>query len=359
MAKSASAPAVSEAPAPIPVAAHTRAAPSLSKGSAAPQPGMDTTVIMWDNDTQGHKDPGSPGASAAEEAMDGGDKPKEKASTPPGNAEPKVEEASEDKPTPKTAAERRADTFDRLAAERRHRDLETALKAEQGERAKEREQRESLEKRLKEGPLKSRVEALGLDADELLERLLKKDPELEGLAKAAAKEDPTIAELRAEMKAMRDELNGYKKAAGDSSVAESVALIREQTKELDIPVTRAERGYELVLRTAHEMWLAGGRTGRMADHVPEAAKRAEVYFREQRPELAELADRAARGAKGDDKGKGEAKEPGGTIGRRASARPEVKTRSIWHGRNPLTDRSEVDQDIKREYGLEDKDPTED
>lgn len=371
MSKSAAAPA---APAPaspaapvapvVPVAAHTRTAPASTVAARGASQASEAKVIEWDNDSAGPK---SPGERAAEEALDD-DKPKAIPSKAPGNSDdkPKVEDKAkdvkeDDAPKPRTPAERRADAFDRLAAERKHRELENALKAQQGETAKERQQREALEKTAKEGPLGELLKLRGIGTDELLEMLLKKDPALEGApAKAAAKEDPTIAELRETVKKLQARLDAQDETVAQSSVQRSVAQIQEMTKELDIPVTHAMGGYELVLRTAHELWLAGGKTGAMADFVPDAATRAEAYFRQEKPGLAKLAD-AARAAKADDKGaddKGGAKESAGTIGRRAAARPDTKTRSPWEGKNALTDRDEVDRALKLEFGFKDRDPDE-
>lgn len=349
------APVPATEPAPsVPVQAHTRAAP----GSVTPTPPAAGKVILWDNDAQGER--------MDAPADEGAAKPAELPGTPPAKVDNKPTDdktkdpAAKDEPGKPTPAERRAATFDRLGAERRHRELETALKAEQGTRAAKEAELAKLLKTAKEGTLGELLALRGIPADDALELLLKKDPSLEGApAAGAVKDDPRLGQLMDIVKGLRDRIDGYERAAGESNVAQSIAQIEAMTKELDIPVTRAvENGHELVLRTAHELWVTGGRAGKVADFVPDAAARAEAFFREKRPALAALADKA-KGAKdpkeADDRGK-DAGAP--SIGRRAAARPDANTKSVWSGRNPMTDRNEVDAQIKAELGIKDKDPDE-
>jgi hypothetical protein len=353
-AKSAAAPEAAPAPAPIPVAAHTRGSPAkaIASGPAAPE----VNVILWDNETQGHRHADTPGARAADDALPGREKTEEIPGKAPAKETPKPEtpEPEAEAPKTKTAAEKRSEAFDRLAAERRVRELEGALKKEQTDRGAERDEAAKLAKAVKDGTLAEFFALRGIGQDEALEMLLRKDPALEGVPpKGAPKADPALAELLSKVNGLEAKLAKYEQAEGDAKLAQTYQLIETQTKDLDIPVTRAvENGYELVLRTAHELFLASGRNGKMADYLPDAAARAEAHFRETKPGLAALAD-AAKG--GTPKPKTEAADPPtGSIGRRGSARPDVKTKSVWDGKHPIHDRAEIDEQIKREFGFVDK-----
>lgn len=364
MAKSAPAPAPEGAAPTVTVQTHTRSAPAPKGDAPAPAApaARQAKVIMWDNDAQGHRDPATPGEQAAAEAT--GDAPAKAeggeadgAKTAPVVKPKEGEEGGEGAPAkPPTAGEKRAALFDKLEAQRQKLQLETALKAKDTEHAQLLERFTALEGSLKGANLGKLLELAGVSEDDALEALMRKDPAALARAPKGDKpqEDPRLAELVATVKALKEKLDGYERQGTESKVAQALAQVEEMSKDIDIPVTRAvENGFELVLRTAHELWQASGQAGKVGDYVPDAAARAEAYFREKRPALAALADQA-RGGRPKPKDEGGGGAAAG-IGRRAAARPDAKEKSVWSGKNLLADRSEVDEQIKREAGLIDKD----
>lgn len=384
MAKSGSAPApaASAAPAaPAPAApAPAASAPASSRGDAGPaqvQSRGEPLVIQWNNDTQdapasgiqdapvvdspGEKPPGSDGAAAgsakgekdddqaAGAEGDGRDAPK------PGKAQPSV-------------ADRRERALDALDSERRARQLETRLQAEQTGRAADREQLQTLERAVKTGTLGDLLAARGISPDEALELLLQGGdaiaPTGKGPPAKLSPEQQRIADLEAQVADLAKGRKTEKETAEAQQITRALTETETITKDLDIPVTRAvEGGFELVLRTAWELWAADGKTGQIADYMPDAADRAEKHFRKERPRLAELADRARKASKQDAGNDGAAAAgasddvaPAASIGRRAGGGPAPKAKTFWQrdASGNLPSREEIDDQIKRELNLRDK-----
>lgn len=309
-----------QAPAPT-TAVATKSSPATPTPSihsarfAAPAPqstgqdrgSLDVKVVKWNNGSRGgfsapadaKVDPVDPNkgtegnagevkvepAKSAEEAENGTSEVGE-LTHPPKDGEPPK----------KTSVEKRRDALAALESERKLREIETAAK-------KDREALAALQKQLEDGkkaPLRDRLAALGIDRDDLLERLLKKDKDLEPVEAnpAAGKESPELQALRDEIKELREQLKADKGSEEQQGVARAVAGIAEQLKDADLPLTHSGvtvtmkdgavmNGHMLTLQVAHQMWLDSGKSGHPRDFVERAGNNVEAHLRGKFPKLAE------------------------------------------------------------------------
>jgi hypothetical protein len=349
MSKGSAAPApAASAPAPAASAQAPASAPSGVYAKGAP------LVIEWNNDAQDGPQSGVNDAHVIDPETG---KPEVVEPAKEEKAEP--EETTEPKAAKPTNSERRRETLRALESEQKARKLEEALKTEQGERSKATAEAAKLRAAIKEGTLGDLLQERGMSAEEALEALLIGGDKAKPSKPAPKPEEAAIEELRAELKALKDERAADRKALEDSqkengvrAEKEAIAAIQDMTKELDLPVTRAvDNGHQLILATAHQMWLNEGKTGQIADYVPDAAKAAESYWRKEKPGLAALADRATNGGNANAR-----PEAPPSVSRRNGSRPDAKPKSLWARGNDgqMPSREEIDAQIKRELAFVDK-----
>lgn len=208
-----------------------------------------------------------------------------------------------DKPA---AAPKRSAALANLEAERKTRELEAAVKKLQDENA-ELGKQTTVVKALKEGSVVARMKALGLsksEQEELLEKLLVKDPELTADAPdkpaTAAKKSPEVEALEAKVAELTKRLDERDGNEGDAQVKRAVATIAEDLKDEDLPMTHSEvpvtigdklvTPYHLALQVANQMWLDSGKNGHPRDYIKQAGQNVEAHLREKYPKVAERID---------------------------------------------------------------------
>lgn len=201
------------------------------------------------------------------------------------NETPAAEETeTEEKPaeTEKPAAEptkptSRRDILANLGAERAKRSLEQQLKTEREARAEAERRADDATKMLKDGDLLSFARARGLTSDQAIDLLM--NPK----AEAAKPEKPTPA---ADTQT-NDRLTRLEQRERDLQRREALSVVEEETKELDIPVTRATSrvavadengrtrtmsGRDLIMETAQRLWESDGKpAGDRRKYIKEAA----------------------------------------------------------------------------------------
>jgi len=211
---------------------------------------------------------------------------------------------------PSAAAEppaaRRSTALANLEAERKTRALEATVKDLQ----KKLEASEPVAKSIREGTLAQRVKALGLskaDQAELLEKLLVKDPELDGAPDAPAtapRDTPELAALKETVKELQRRLDSRDGNEEAAQIARAEAAVADGLKDVDLPLTHSEvpvtidrdgkpavvTPYHLVLLTANQMWLDSGKNGHPKDYVKRAGANVEAHLREKNPKLAARLD---------------------------------------------------------------------
>ena len=360
MAKQVAMPA-SPAPSPTPSSADSGPGPRAIAASLPTQSAPQGRVTYWDNDLQaGRSDAPAPRAETKPDPSPEGEQPAEKPADTPADGEaptpeekpPGEEPAAAAKPS---ATERRRAALEALAGERKRVELETTLKATQ-ERLKEVEGKAVDPKAwVKGATLKEVLAARGMtraDLEDMLIRGAKDLDDLPATAQATPAANPDIDALKAQIADLTKKLTDRATKESEAEIQQAVNYVATLVKDHDIPVTHAVGGYELVMRTAHELWLASGKAGKATDYVKEAGDIAEEHFRKERPSLAALADRA----KGSKPAAADADEEPRGITRRTASRPEARSNSLWtRDRNGATPtREEIDERIKREMGFVDK-----
>ena len=364
---------MSKAAAPAPATPSPSPAPAADSGpraSAPPVPNAapETLVTYWDNESQSTRTEPMPRAAAkpepdAEEpaAPDAPADAPGKEKTPaeaPGEQEGEEPAAAKPKAERQPATERRRAALEALSGERRRVELETTLKATQ-DRLKDLESK-TVDPRewARKTPLKEVLAARGMTQADLEDMLIRGSKDLEGIpTKAEPQPDPALAELRAQVAALTKQLETRQTKEAEAEVQQAVNYVASLVKDQDIPVTHAVGGYELVMRLAHELWLASGKSGAAKDYTQEAGELAEEHFRKERPGLAALADRAKGTATKDAREDGVVTPPQArSIGRRTGTRPDTKTDSLWSrdSNGAAPNREEIDARIKREMGFVDK-----
>jgi len=169
----------------------------------------------------------------------------------------------------------RRDILANLGAEKQKRQLEQQLKAERERADKAEKDRDEASKLLKDGDLLSFAKARGLTTDQAIDMLMNPPAE-------PAKPPPAPAADQT-----NERLSRLEQRERDLLQREAMARLEEETKELDIPVTRATSrvavtdnkggsrimsGRELVLATAQRLWEADGRpAGKQREYIKEAA----------------------------------------------------------------------------------------
>lgn len=334
-----------------------------------------TKVIQWDNGApRGTKldDETPPGAALGDQTTAGteaaaGGKP---AKVPKDRDEPlKLDDdetppaaaaKTDDEPQKPAPAARRSAALANLEAERRARELETTVKDLQ----KKLEAVEPVAKSIREGTLAQKVKALGLsktETAELLEKLLVKDPELEGgedAPAAAPKKSAEVLALEKKLEELEAKVNGREGNEQAANIARAEANVAEDLKDADLPLTQSEvpvtitedgkqrvvSPYHLVLLTSHQMWLDSGKNGHPRDFVKKAGNNVEAHLREKNPKLAaRLAAQAARTETEDEP----APAPRGgspSLGKRAGGGAPTNPPKL------PKDRDARDIEIKRQFG---------
>jgi len=240
-----------------------------------------------------------------------------------------------------TEADKRRAIFASLEAERTKRSVEDQAKKAQTERDEARAE----VTRIKGMPLKEKLAWLGIDPDELADKLLIKSDDVQfeapRAAPAAPAKDPEVAALL-KWKADREA------AEQAQEIRAAHGAVADALKDVEtIPITAAMGKWGDVLALAHEAWTTGGKAGHVRDYLPDAAELVEQGLRRDNPSLAALADRA-KGAKADPPADDEpapaktAPAPRVAAGTRTAARPDAKPKELPE------DRLERDAAIKAE-----------
>jgi len=264
--------------------------------------------------------------------------------------------AKPDEPPP-TA--KRSAALANLEAERKARELEAAVKKLQDDNAELAKQLTAT-KAMREGTVVARMKALGLskaEQEELLEKLLTKDPELAADAPdkpaAAAKKSPEVLALEEKLDALQKRLDERDGNDGEAQLRRAVTTIAEDLKDEDLPLTHSEvpvtigdkvvTPYHLALQVANQMWLDSGKNGHPRDYIKKAGANVEAHLREKNPKLAARLDaQAAAGgaAPAPAAAGGGSPSLGKRTGKGAPSAPPKLSR----------DRDQRDQEIKREMG---------
>lgn len=261
--------------------------------------------------------------------------------------------------TPAPAA-RRSTALANLESERKARELEATVKDLQ----KKLEAAEPVAKSIREGTLAQKIKALGLskvETAELLEKLLVKDPELEGsdAPAPAPKKSPEVLALEAKLEALEARLNGRDGNEQADSVRRAEASVAEEIKDVDLPLTHSEipvtikdddgkvrvvTPYNLVLTTAYQMWLDSGKNGHPKDFVKKAGANVEAHLREKYPKAAaRLAGQKPTETETEEE-RPAPRASGPSLGKRTGGAPSSGPKKLSR------DRDVRDQEIKREMG---------
>jgi hypothetical protein len=301
----------------VPQGGGGRAAPPMQPDAAVQQVANTARVVQWGNGgPKGAKmDDETPVTASLTDQTGGTEGAAGKPiKVPKDRDEPVKVDDEEDPPAaaakkddePPPPAARRGAALANLEAERKARELETTVK----ELQKRLEGVEPVAKSIKEGTLVQRVKALGLskaESAELLEKLLVKDPELEGEDKPAApaKKSPEVEALEATVAELKRRLDDRDGDEGNARIQRAEANIANDLKDApdlpmilsEVPATITEDGkqvvvtpYRLVLLTAHQMWMDSGKNGSSLDYVKKAATNVEAHLRERNPKLAARLD---------------------------------------------------------------------
>ena len=202
--------------------------------------------------------------------------------------EDKVEDTTEE-PTPsdkpqqteeqKAAAAKRAELFARLDQEKTRVEVETRAKEAQDAAAKARKELDDL----KAAPLAKKLEWLGIDPDELADKLLIKadDVKFTPPPKQPEKppEDPEIADLKRWAKERRE-------AEQAQQVQQAHQQVAEHLKDAETPLVHGLDAYGRVLSKAHAAWTLGGKAGHVRDYLEDAAGIVEAELAKEHPKLA-------------------------------------------------------------------------
>lgn len=221
-------------------------------------------------------------------------KPKAKAKPAPVAVEP-AEAADEgeatDEPAPVAAAapkvDRRQQIKDAIAKQKDRLTLETAASAER----KRADDAVAEVDRLKKASFSELLKFRGLDRQQVEDMLLIGADEVTDAAPAAAApapaaKDPELAGLL-KWKADREA------AEAQQNVTAALTATRDALKEADVPVLKVTRdGYARVMRTAHDAWMASGKSGSAWDYMADAAAIVEDEIRAENPDLAALVDKS-------------------------------------------------------------------
>jgi hypothetical protein len=213
--------------------------------------------------------------------------------------------------------------------------------------------------RIKALPLKERLKYFGDDRETLEEALLVGGDDIADLPeKPAAKVDPVVAELKAEVDALKAERAARAGAETAQAISAGHAVVAEQLKDVaTVPMVKAVRdivvdgkivsGIDLTLQTAHTAWLQAGKAGHPREYVAGAAEAVEAYLREKRPDLAEVIvgrQHAPASGKGGTPVPPARSDGAPSIGKRTAPRPDSQPTEL-----PMN-KYERDQMIKREMG---------
>lgn len=237
---------------------------------------------IFDKPAEGEK----PAASKAEPEVIEHESAKAK---PAEETEAEPEEAAPDPEVTKaaaSAAERRKAIFASLEAEKTKRSIETQAQAQQ----KRADDAEARFEALKKAPLAERLAALGIDRQELEDKLLIGADDLKALPAKKEPPPPTEDPEIKELKAWRAQQLQREQAEG---IAKAHAAVADHLKDADLPVVDSLNGYGRVLAKAHDAWVAGGKAGHVRDYLGDAGEIVEAEMRAENPKLAA---RLARGA---------------------------------------------------------------
>lgn len=171
----------------------------------------------------------------------------------------------------------RRDILANLGAEKAKRSLEAQLKEERDKRVKAEQDAAAARKLMSEADIREVAKARGMTTDQVIDMLLNPEAEATKPAQAAPQVDQQTNERLSRLEQREREL----------LQREALSRMDEETKELDIPVTRATNrvavaqadgstrimsGRELVLATAQRLWEADGKpAGKQREYIKEAA----------------------------------------------------------------------------------------
>lgn len=192
-------------------------------------------------------------------------------------------EVKEEKPVEEKPSALRRKALDALKLEAQRREVTQKLQDTQRQLEAERLAREAEGKKLREGTIEERLTALGLDPNEIFEKLVK--GEIKELPKAEPQQDPVVAELKKQLDEIRQ-----RDAAREAETARlrEAASVANAIKHLSsdghsYPFVLATPGaVPGVIESAGELWKAAGAVpGTEIKYLYKAAEAAEEYFAEQ------------------------------------------------------------------------------
>jgi len=207
------------------------------------------------------------------------------------------------------------------------------------------------------GTLAERLAFIGLSKKELADAVILNGGELEEAAKAHGASDPEVAQLKADLAAMKARLTKFDEAEQNrnqakvqADIAESRAKTAELVKDEPVVLVKSMKAYDRVLSGAWEAWKASGKKGAVADYVPAAAEVIEEQLETEYPDLAALKKGKAT-AKDDDEatvsGRGDRKVSRPAVGRRTGPSRVANRRDSLAG---VIDGHERDRIIAKEMG---------
>lgn len=237
----------------------------------------------------------------------------------------------------------------------------------------ERTKREAAERRaaeaeaqlakLKGGGVADRLANLGLTKQDLVDAAILGNngaAELTAAAKENGATTAELAQLRADFKALKDELAAERATKTQREVQAQIAESHTETariieaEKLDVPLVLSEGAFDRVLQGAWEAWRASGKAGAVKDYVPAAAEVIEELIEQEKPRLAALKKAAKRAPKDEETeerpaaaGRTERKIPRAAVGRRTGPSRVANRRDSLAG---VTDGHERDRIIAREMG---------
>jgi hypothetical protein len=354
----------------------TAATPTTSSGSATIAPGSgppssvapkpETLVLDWEAQQGGASafegEPEPQGFRMGEaEVADPGDIDLSGGDQPVATRREVEERAEPEKPADPSRAEKRRKVFDALERSKVRLAAESAAQSAQLEAKTAKDRAEAAEAKLAKatsGSLADKLSFLGLSQEELTDAIIMNGGKLVEAAKKDGASTPELSELRQEIAAARKlaetakaELDKERESKQQAETAKAVEQSRQAVSKLiekePVPLVRALKAHDRVVRGAWEAWNESGKSGQVSDYVIAAAEVIEEQLASEYPDLAKL----SKNAPAEEGEEAEAPAPRRiarpTVGRRTPA-PRTPSRDSLHG---VMDGDERTRIILKEMGL--------
>lgn len=207
----------------------------------------------------------------------------------------------------KDRAAKRAALLEALGKEKGLRGVEAQARAERTAREAAEARATQAEARIAaaaKGDLAAKLAFLGMTREELADDIIMNGGAAAPADRRAPAPSRDVEELRAELAALKAERQAEKQTTEQAEVQRRVDQARAHVVDLikddPVPLVRALKAHDAVMKSAWDAWNIRGKAGSVSDYVPVAAELHEARLREENPELAKLVDARAGAAEADD-----------------------------------------------------------